>query len=135
MLAAEGVMVSRAGRQLLAGVDIEVRPGRLLAIVGPNGAGKTTLLRVLAGDLTPQAGTVTLDAQVLGSWARPALARRTKLHDFYRDQDVNRGHGQRLENRRLCTRIRHHQRDLCAHSVSHRQAAWRVGVYAHAAAG
>ncbi|MCP3758017.1 ribosomal protection-like ABC-F family protein [Streptomyces sp. TBY4] len=37
---------------------LSVRPGQRLLVSGPNGAGKTTLLRVLAGDLTPDSGTV-----------------------------------------------------------------------------
>ncbi|WP_407839449.1 ribosomal protection-like ABC-F family protein [Streptomyces sp. DSM 116496] len=37
---------------------LTVRPGQRLLVSGPNGAGKSTLLRVLAGDLTPDTGTV-----------------------------------------------------------------------------
>ena len=36
-----------------------VKPGQRIGLVGPNGAGKTTLLRVICGELTPDAGTVT----------------------------------------------------------------------------
>ncbi|MCX4777974.1 ABC-F family ATP-binding cassette domain-containing protein [Streptomyces sp. NBC_01264] len=43
---------------------LTVRPGQRLLVSGPNGAGKTTLLRVLAGDLTPDAGTVHRAAHV-----------------------------------------------------------------------
>ncbi|MEU8399528.1 ribosomal protection-like ABC-F family protein [Nonomuraea sp. NPDC048892] len=38
--------------------SLRVEPGARLLVTGPNGAGKTTLLRVLAGELTPDAGTV-----------------------------------------------------------------------------
>ncbi len=44
----------------LRGVDLELRPGRVVAVLGPNGAGKTTLLRVLAGLVRPSAGRVEL---------------------------------------------------------------------------
>jgi ABC-2 type transport system ATP-binding protein len=52
---------------VLARVDLQVRAGRCLAVVGHNGAGKSTLLRVLAGELNPTAGTVTVDGTVHGA--------------------------------------------------------------------
>jgi ATP-binding cassette subfamily C protein CydC len=45
---------------VLHGVDLDVTPGRSVAIVGPSGAGKTTLLLTLAGLLPPAAGTLRL---------------------------------------------------------------------------
>ena len=47
------------GRVLLDDVSFRVGDGAVAALVGPNGAGKTTLLRLIAGDITPQAGTVS----------------------------------------------------------------------------
>lgn len=44
--------------------SLQVKAGTRLLVDGPNGAGKTTLLRVLAGDLTPDAGTVHRTARV-----------------------------------------------------------------------
>ncbi len=46
--------------EALAGVDFEVRPGEILALVGENGAGKSTLMRVLSGAIVPDAGSMTL---------------------------------------------------------------------------
>ncbi|MGY3684429.1 ribosomal protection-like ABC-F family protein [Streptomyces sp. TE33382] len=43
---------------------LRVEPGQRLLVTGPNGAGKSTLLRVLAGDLTPDTGTVRRRAGV-----------------------------------------------------------------------
>lgn len=43
---------------VLRGADLQLRPGTLAGIVGENGAGKTTLLKVLAGELSPDRGTV-----------------------------------------------------------------------------
>jgi len=44
----------------LAGIDIEVRPGELLAVLGPNGAGKSTAISLWLGLIEPDAGVVTL---------------------------------------------------------------------------
>ncbi|MFB6940600.1 MULTISPECIES: ribosomal protection-like ABC-F family protein [unclassified Streptomyces] len=44
--------------------ELRVDPGQRLLVTGPNGAGKSTLLRVLAGDLTPDAGTVLRRARI-----------------------------------------------------------------------
>lgn len=47
-------------REVLHGVDLDVRPGERLALVGPTGAGKSTLGRIIAGIHVPNAGTVTV---------------------------------------------------------------------------
>ena len=49
MLEARDVRVEIAGTGILAGADVSLEAGRLVAIVGPNGAGKSTLMRVAAG--------------------------------------------------------------------------------------
>lgn len=62
-----GVSLAVDGRALLSDVDLAVRPGELVAFIGPNGAGKSTALSVLAGDVTPDAGTATIDGRLLTS--------------------------------------------------------------------
>jgi heme exporter protein A len=51
----------RGGRAVFSGLDFETASGQALAVTGPNGAGKTSLLRLIAGLLTPAAGSVALE--------------------------------------------------------------------------
>jgi ABC-type multidrug transport system fused ATPase/permease subunit len=61
-LSARGVRYAyRPGRDVLHGVDLDLRPGERLAIVGPSGAGKSTLGRLLAGIDGPRTGSVTVE--------------------------------------------------------------------------
>ena len=53
--------------------DFEARRGELIMLVGPSGCGKTTLLSVIAGTLTPQAGTVEVFGQRLDGLGQEAL--------------------------------------------------------------
>jgi ABC transport system ATP-binding/permease protein len=55
---AAGVKVSRPGKPLFEGLSVTVSSGDRLGVVGINGGGKSTLLKVLAGTVTPEAGTV-----------------------------------------------------------------------------
>lgn len=48
---------------VLKGINLEVKPGELVALLGPSGSGKTSLLRIIAGLEMPDAGTVLLDGQ------------------------------------------------------------------------
>jgi heme exporter protein A len=70
---AEGLVRDFGRTPVLAGVDLRVDAGEVVALLGPNGAGKTTLMRILALLLRPAAGRLSLfDAGA----ATPALRRR-----------------------------------------------------------
>jgi ABC-type polar amino acid transport system ATPase subunit len=51
----------RATEPVLKGVDIEIRPGHITALIGPSGAGKTTLIRALSFLDPPNEGEILLD--------------------------------------------------------------------------
>jgi ribose transport system ATP-binding protein len=55
------------GTVALAGADLDVHPGSVLALLGPNGAGKSTLIKILAGVHHADAGQVTVAGEALGS--------------------------------------------------------------------
>jgi ATPase subunit of ABC transporter with duplicated ATPase domains len=59
-LVAKNVAGGFAHRTLFEGLDLTVAPGDVVGVVGANGAGKSTLLRILAGELEPLAGTVSV---------------------------------------------------------------------------
>lgn len=76
VLSARGLRVALDGRTVLHGVDLDLLPGRWLAVVGPNGAGKSTLLRCLAGVVPPAGGSLTLEGRALHAWSVRERARR-----------------------------------------------------------
>ncbi|MGO1199028.1 MAG: ATP-binding cassette domain-containing protein, partial [Dermabacteraceae bacterium] len=57
----------------LDGLDLEIRPGEIVALLGPNGAGKSTAMEMMVGLATPDSGQV----HILGT--DPATATRTGL--------------------------------------------------------
>ena len=78
MIEVAGLRKAYAGRTILEGVDLAVRPGEVVALLGPNGAGKTTTVEIVEGYRAPDAGTV----RVLGVEPRrggPALRARVGL--------------------------------------------------------
>jgi branched-chain amino acid transport system ATP-binding protein len=87
LLKLSSVSVAFGGLLALGGIDLDVAQGERLAILGPNGAGKTTLFNVVAGDIRPTSGSVSIggvDCTSLPSRRRPSLGvartyQRTRL--------------------------------------------------------
>ncbi|GGO25525.1 thiol reductant ABC exporter subunit CydC [Deinococcus humi] len=77
----EQVSVSRTGRTMLDGVNLELQAGETLAISGPSGGGKTTLARLLSRDLDPDSGRVTMNGADLRSLAPAELRARLSIHE------------------------------------------------------
>jgi putative spermidine/putrescine transport system ATP-binding protein len=61
MIRFEGVQRSFPGVTALAGLDLEIENGELIALLGPSGCGKTTALKILGGFDRPDAGRVLVD--------------------------------------------------------------------------
>jgi iron complex transport system ATP-binding protein len=74
--AAAGLHVRLGGKEILRGVDLDVRSGEVLGLVGPNGAGKSTLLAALSGDLEAASGEALLWDRPIGDWSPLDVARR-----------------------------------------------------------
>ena len=58
-----GVQKRFGATHALRGVDLEVRPGEIHALIGENGAGKSTLMKVLSGAIRPDEGSIELDGE------------------------------------------------------------------------
>ncbi len=74
-----------SGRTGLEPLDLEIDPGEIVVILGPNGSGKSTLLRLLATDLRPTRGSLTL----LGDPVRGGLSRLRRKIAFASDTPVH----------------------------------------------
>ncbi|QGY40957.1 ATP-binding cassette domain-containing protein [Pseudodesulfovibrio cashew] len=109
----QGLGKSYGGEAVFADVSFEVTPGMRLALAGPNGCGKSTLLKVLAGDVEPDEGQVSVSgsarvgyveqemgddilAQQLLSWVLSALPSWNEFWEQW-EQAVADGDDARIE--------------------------------------
>nr|WP_228506700.1 ABC transporter ATP-binding protein [Frigoribacterium sp. VKM Ac-2530] len=85
-LVADGVSVSYGGSDVVHDARLELRPGRVTALVGPNGSGKSTLLRTAARLQRARTGTLSLEQQKQQQpdTAAPADGLALSVRDFAR---------------------------------------------------
>ncbi|MGP8035344.1 MAG: ABC transporter ATP-binding protein [Steroidobacteraceae bacterium] len=79
VVAVRDVHYAVGGRPIFTGLDLQVRRGRITAIMGPSGTGKTTLLRLITAQIAPERGQVQVFGQDLATLGRRgvyALRRR-----------------------------------------------------------
>ena len=82
LLAIRGLTKGFGGLLASNRIDLDVAPGETHAIIGPNGAGKTTLIGQLAGDLSPDAGSIRFADQDVTRLSAPHRARRGLARSF-----------------------------------------------------
>ena len=58
LLSVSGLHAGYGGTEILRGVNLEVRPGEIVAVLGANGAGKSTMNRAISGVVRPWRGTI-----------------------------------------------------------------------------
>ena len=65
MIEARGVVKAYGPLSVLQGIDLDIEPGQITAIVGPNASGKTTFNKIVLGLVRADAGTVRFDGAVV----------------------------------------------------------------------
>ncbi|MGA0796149.1 MAG: ABC transporter ATP-binding protein [Quisquiliibacterium sp.] len=76
MLSVRSLQVSYGGIQAVKGVDLEVRPGELVALIGANGAGKTTTLKAITGTQPSAQGEILYRGESIRGLGSHALVSR-----------------------------------------------------------
>jgi len=81
-----GIEKSFGPTRALAGADLAVAAGEVVALMGANGAGKSTLVKVLSGSHTPDAGTITLNGRTV-TFASPSAAKAAGIATVHQATD------------------------------------------------
>lgn len=84
LIEAHGITKRFASIQALKGVDFDLLPGEVHALIGENGAGKSTLINILTGVLVPDAGELLVDGESQ-AFNSPHDARRKGIHVIHQE--------------------------------------------------
>lgn len=82
-----GVSKHYGGALALSGVDFDVMPGEIHALLGENGAGKSTLAKLIAGVTGPSAGTIEVSGELV-SFSAPADAAAAGIAMVYQENSL-----------------------------------------------
>jgi ribose transport system ATP-binding protein len=87
LLSLTNVTKAYAGVPALRGVDLNIAPGEIHALMGENGAGKSTLIKILAGVVAPDTARIAIDGEPVAIDS-PAAARRHGLRFIHQELSV-----------------------------------------------
>ncbi len=87
LLAMSGIVKRFGGVQALRGVDFDLHPGEIHALLGENGAGKSTLMNILSGVIEPDAGEMRVDGAVV-HFADPRAAQASGVATIFQELDL-----------------------------------------------
>ena len=106
---AEGVRKAYGKRLVMDNVSFNLPRGGIVGVIGPNGAGKTTLLRMIAGEETPDGGTLTVgdtvDISYVNQFRDELKAENTVFEEITGGQETLELGGKPMNARAYCTRF------------------------------
>lgn len=76
MLQAKNLLLTRQKSVLLQDINCQISPNQLVSLIGHNGSGKSTLIKVLAGEMSPNSGSLMLDDIQLSEYGSKDLAKK-----------------------------------------------------------
>jgi len=93
LLAARGVAAGYRRRQILFGVDFDIAPGEVVALLGANGSGKSTALNTVSGFVQPWSGSIRFDGTEIAGTAphrifRHGVIQVSQARDLFPDMSV-----------------------------------------------
>jgi branched-chain amino acid transport system ATP-binding protein len=105
ILTVRDLHISFGGVVAANGIDLDIYPNELIAVIGPNGSGKTTFLNLCTGYIHPASGTVTFEGKTITDLPPRTITRRGIARAFQIPQ-LFAGHSV-LENVMLAVAARH----------------------------
>jgi ABC-type sugar transport system ATPase subunit len=84
VISLRGVTKHFGGVYALRGIDLDIYPGEVLALLGDNGAGKSTLIKIISGAYAADEGDIFIDGE-RAQIASPADAKRHRIETIYQD--------------------------------------------------
>jgi branched-chain amino acid transport system ATP-binding protein len=105
ILAVRDLRISFGGVVAANGIDLDVYPHEIIAVIGPNGSGKTTFLNLCTGYIHPASGTVTFEGETITKLSPRVITTRGIARAFQIPQ-LFAGHSV-LENVILAVAARH----------------------------
>ncbi|RVC56871.1 sugar ABC transporter ATP-binding protein, partial [Mesorhizobium sp. M4B.F.Ca.ET.088.02.2.1] len=87
LLSVTGAVKRFGGVQALRGVDFDLKPGEIHALLGENGAGKSTLMNLLSGVYTPDEGEIQIDGKPV-TFNNPREAQAAGIATIFQELDL-----------------------------------------------